>query len=370
VEGFFACPFCDHREEPSARLAACPRCGVPLRWEKPLSLLKSSELRGRGLWRYRPFLPDVEPVSLGEGGTPLLRAKLGETLGITVLWKLEFLNPTGSFKDRGASLMVSALRALGAKVLVDDSSGNAGAALAAYSAAAGLRARLFVPAYASGPKIRQIRAFGAEVVPVEGPRPAATREAQRACAENPDLVYASHNASPFFLAGLMTLAFEIAEDLGWRAPDHVLVPVGGGGLLLGLYYGFSLLLSLGWVKKVPKIHAVQAQACAPIVLAWEKAAAEPVSVEPGETVAEGARIPRPERGREILAALRASGGRALAVSEEEIKEAQAELAKSGLYVEPTAALAPAGLRRLLAEGFFQKGETVVVPLTGSGLKTS
>jgi len=283
---------------------------------------------------------------------------------------MEFLNPTGSFKDRGASLMVSALRELGAKILVDDSSGNAGAALAAYSAAAGLRARLFVPAYASGPKIRQIRAYGGELVPVEGPRPAATLQAQKACAENPDLVYASHNASPFFLAGLTTLAFEIAEDLGWRAPDHVVVPVGGGGLLLGLFYGFSLLLSLGWVKKIPKIHAVQAQACAPIVLAWERGYAEPEAVEPGETVAEGARIPRPERGREILAALRATGGQALAVSEEEIQKAQRELAQSGLYVEPTAALAPAGLLRLLGAGFFARGETAVVPLTGSGLKTS
>lgn len=368
MDGFFACPFCDHREEPSARLAACPRCGVPLRWEKPLPSLKSLELRGRGLWRYRPFLPDVEPVSLGEGGTPLLPANLGKPQGVEIFWKLEFLNPTGSFKDRGAALMVSALRSFGAEILVDDSSGNAGAALAAYSAAAGLRARLFVPAYASGPKVRQIRAYGAELIPVEGPRPAAALAAQKACAENPKFVYASHNASPFFLAGLMTLAFEIAEDLGWEAPDHVFVPVGGGGLLLGIYYGFSLLCAAGLVGKVPQIHAVQAQACAPIVLAWEKGSSEPAVVEPGETVAEGARIPRPERGREILAALRATGGRALAVSEEEIKEAQTELAESGLYVEPTAALAPAGLRRLLAAGFLKEGERVVVPLTGSGLK--
>jgi len=370
VEGFFICPFCDHREEPSPKLARCPRCGVPLRWEKPVPSLRPEDLRGRGLWRYAAFLPRVSPVTLGEGGTPLLEAKVGASFGVRVFWKMEFLNPTGSFKDRGASLMVSALRELGAKILVDDSSGNAGAALAAYSAAAGLRARLFVPAYASGPKIRQIRAYGGELVPVEGPRPAATLQAQKACAENPDLVYASHNASPFFLAGLTTLAFEIAEDLSWQAPDHVVAPVGGGGLLLGLFYGFSLLLSLGWVKKIPKIHAVQAQACAPIVLAWERGYAEPEAVEPGETVAEGARIPRPERGREILAALRATGGQALAVSEEEIQKAQRELAQSGLYVEPTAALAPAGLLRLLGAGFFARGETAVVPLTGSGLKTS
>lgn len=370
MEGFLACPFCSHKEEPGLNPPLCPRCRIPLRWEKEPPSISPSGLQGRGVWRYRPFLPDVEPVTLGEGGTPFLPAKLGETLGVKVFWKLEFLNPTGSFKDRGAALMVSALRELGAQVLVDDSSGNAGAALAAYSAAAGLRARLFIPAYASGPKVRQIRAYGAEVVPVEGPRPAATREAQKACAENPDLVYASHNASPFFLAGLMTLAFEIAEDLGWRAPDHVVVPVGGGGLFLGLFYGFSLLVRLGWVEKIPKLHVAQPEVCAPIVLAWERGSAEPVEVEPKETLAEGTRIPRPERGQEVLWALRAAGGVAVSITEEEIRRAQKELAQEGLYVEPTAALAPAAISKLWARGLLSPGQTVVVPLTGFGLKAS
>lgn len=368
MRGVFSCPSCEYREEPSLRISYCPRCGVPLRWVDEVPPLSPGELRGRGVWRYRAILPDAEPVSLGEGGTPLLESKLGKALGVRVFWKLEFLNPTGSFKDRGAAVMVSALSALGAKVLVDDSSGNAGAALAAYAAAAGLAARLFVPAQASGPKIRQIRAYGAEVVRVFGPRPAATAAVHRACAEDPDLVHASHNASPFFLAGLMTLACEIAEDLGWRAPDHLVVPVGGGGLLLGLFYGFSLLASLGLVEKIPHIHAAQAAACMPVVAALRMGSPEPAQVEMGKTAAEGARIPRPERGKEILAGIRATDGQGLALTEEEILRAQGDLAKQGLYVEPTAALAPAALPRLCALGIIRPGETVVVPFTGFGLK--
>jgi len=369
VEGFLACPFCSHKEEPGLNPPLCPRCGIPLRWEKESPNVSPLGLEGRGVWRYRPFLPDVEPVTLGEGGTPLLAAKLGEPLGVKVFWKLEFLNPTGSFKDRGAAVMVSVLRSLGAKRLADDSSGNAGAALAAYAAAAGLSARLFVPAYASGPKVRQIEAYGAELVRVPGPRPEAAMAARKACTEA-DFVYASHNLSPYFVAGLTTLAFEIAKDLGWRALDHVVVPVGGGGLFLGLFYGFSLLVRLGWVEKIPRLHVAQPEACAPIVLAWERGSAEPLEVEPKGTVAEGTRIPRPERGREVLWALRAAGGAAVTVPEEEIRRAQKELAQEGLYVEPTAALAPAAIPKLLACGLLSPGQTVVVPLTGFGLKAS
>ena len=370
MDGFLSCPFCAHREEPGLNPSCCPHCGVPLRWEKAFLRVSPAELRGRGVWRYRPFLPGVAPVSLGEGGTPLVEGRTGRELGLQLLWKLEFLNPTGSFKDRGASVLVSALRSLGARRLADDSSGNAGAALAAYAVAAGLRAVLFVPAQASGPKVRQIEGYGAELVRVPGPRPEATTAVTRACQEDPELVYASHNASPYFLAGLLTLAFEIAEDLGWKAPDHLVVPVGGGGLLLGLFYGFSLLVHLGWVGKGPRLHAVQPAACAPVVRAWESGLAEPAPVEPGETMAEGTRIPRPERGREILLALRASRGVAVAVEEEGIRRAQKALAGEGLYVEPTAALAPAALPKLLAQGTLRPGETVVVPLTGFGLKAA
>lgn len=346
----------------------CPHCGVPLHWREEPRRASPEELRGRGVWRYRPFLPNVEPVSLGEGGTPLL-AGTSWASQAQIFWKLEFLNPTGSFKDRGASVMVSVLRALGATHVVDDSSGNAGAALAAYAARAGLQASLFTPAYASGPKVRQIEAYGAKLQRVPGPRAAATHAVYQACAADPTLIYASHNSSPYFISGLMSLAFEIAEDLGWRSPDHVVVPVGGGGLLLGLFYGFTLLVELGWVEKLPRIHAAQAAACAPIVQALALGLSQPKEIEPGETVAEGARIPRPERGKEILMALRVSGGSGVMVEEQEIHRAQKELARQGLYVEPTAALAPAALTKLMVNSVIKPGEIVVVPLTGFGLKT-
>lgn len=360
----FVCPLCGWETAPCPELY-CPECHVPLRWER-LDHPKDRDFCGRGVWRYQSLLPAVEPLTLGEGGTPLVRTP--NPWGIELWWKLEFLNPTGSFKDRGAAVMVAALRTLGAKILVDDSSGNAGAALAAYCARAKLRAKLFVPAYASGPKLRQIEAYGAELVRVPGPRPAATEAAKKACASDHHLVYASHNASPYFVAGLQTLAFEIAEDLGWRAPDHLVVPVGGGGLFLGLAYGFTTLFRLGWVEKIPRIHVVQAASCAPIALALAQGCSAPASVEGGETVAEGVRIPAPERGKEILATARAVGSVGVIVSDAEILEAQRELAHAGFHVEPTAAVAPAALFKLVQAGAIRPGETVVVPLTGFGLK--
>ncbi len=361
----FVCPLCGWETEPNPGLSPCPSCGVSLRWERT-DLPRGPAFSGRGVWRYRELLPAVEPVSLGEGGTPLVPAP--NPWGLDLWWKLEFLNPTGSFKDRGAAVMVAALRAFGAKILADDSSGNAGAALAAYAARAGLRAKLFVPAYASGAKLRQIEAYGAELVRVLGTRSAATHAVRNACTAEPQLTYASHNASPYFVAGLQTLAFEIAEDLGWRVPDHLVVPVGGGGLFLGLAYGFMTLLRLGWVKKVPRIHVVQAEACAPVVLALRQGAVRPVSVEAGETVAEGVRIPAPERGQEILRVAHEVGSVGVTVSDAEILGAQQDLARAGLYVEPTAAVAPAGLAKLVQAGVIPSGESVVLPLTGFGLK--
>lgn len=361
----FVCPLCSWETEPGGELRSCPACHVPLRWvrrDQPVVRAFS----GRGVWRYRMLLPETEALTLGEGGTPLVRAP--NPWGLELWWKLEFLNPSGSFKDRGAAVMVAALSAFGAEILVDDSSGNAGAALAAYCARAGLRARLFVPAYASGPKLRQIEAHGAELVRVPGPRPQATAAAKKACASDARLVYASHNASPYFVAGLQTLAFEIAEDLGWRAPDHVVVPLGGGGLFLGLVYGFSLLLQLGLVEKMPAVHVAQAEACAPIVQALTRKLVEPAPVEPGDTIAEGVRIPNPERGREILKAARDVGTVGVTVNDAEISAMGRELARAGFYVEPTAAVAPAALPKLVNAGVIRSGETVVVPLTGFGLK--
>jgi len=369
MTGELRCPLCSFSATPMAVPALCPSCAVPLDYHRDFPReFAASSLSGRGIWRYAPLLPDVEPVTLGEGGTPLVPSlRLGPRLGVRLLFKAEGMNPTGSFKDRGAAVLVAALRSFGARAVADDSSGNAGAALAAYAARARIRARLFVPAHASGPKLAQIAAYGAELARVPGPRERARDAAREACAADADLLYASHNASPYFVAGLTTIAYELFEDLGGHPPDHIVVPVGGGGLFLGLVHGFGQLRKLGWCGQVPRIHIAQPQACAPIVRA--RGGGDPFEPEPRETVAEGARIPRPERGREVLAALRTVGGEAVAVSEEEIVTARATLARAeGLWVEPTASLAVAALPSLLARGAIGPRDEVVLPLTGHGLK--
>ncbi|MGC9529432.1 MAG: threonine synthase [Candidatus Bipolaricaulaceae bacterium] len=371
MNGRLVCPLCGHQAHPVAVPPPCPDCAVPLRLELPLPSLRTGQLRGRGQWRYAPFLPPVEPVSLGEGATPLVPSlHIGPRLGVELAYKLEGANPTGSFKDRGAAALVAVLRSCGAQVVADDSSGNAGAALAAYAARARLEAWIFVPAYASDKKLAQIRTYGARTVAVPGPREEATRAALAACATESEVVYASHNRSPYFVAGVKTLAYEIAEDLGWAVPDHLVVPVGGGGLLLGMCQGMGELHRLSWIDRLPQVHAAQALACAPIARAAAAGQPAPTPIQPGDTIAEGVRIATPERGQEVLRALAEFRGTAVAVSEEAIRSAQAELARrEGIYVEPTSAVAAAAVAELVAQGHVQPGESVVVPLTGSGLKT-
>ena len=369
MNGELYCPICSHTTIPVPEPLRCPRCGVPLEYRKGLPPVAPEDLRGQGVWRYSPFLPPAEPVSMGEGDTPLVPSvRIGPELGIDLLLKFEGANPTGSFKDRGASVLVSVLRGFGVDKVADDSSGNAAAALAAYAARAGLVATLYVPAYASPKKLAQIEIHGAALVRVPGPRSAAEAAVVEATGKG-EHVYASHNESPYFVQGLKTLAYELYEGMGYEAPDHVVVPLGGGGLYLGLYLGFRELVELGWIERMPRISAVQAEACAPIVRAWELGEEVPVPIEPVPTVAEGVSIAAPARGREILTALRECGGGAAAVAEEEILGAQRELAaEEGVYVEPTSAVVLPGLRKLLKRGVIAPSETVVLVLTGSGLK--
>ena len=322
----------------------------------------------RGPWRYRAALA-LEPgpmVSLGEGGTPLVPKRWD---GADVQFKLEFMAPTGSFKDRGTAVMVSYLKQRGVGALIEDSSGNAGAAVAAYAAAAGMGCRVFVPAAASPAKLVQMRATGAGVIPIAGTRSAVT-EAAIAAAAAPGAFYASHNRQPFFLEGTKTLAYELWEDLDFRAPDAVVTPVGGGGNLLGCYIGFTELLHRGEIARMPRLYAVQPAACAPLVAAHQVRSKTVAAVTAGETVAEGIVIADPVRGAEMLAALRDSGGGAVAVEDSETITALDRLSRMGLFVEPTSAAAGAGLSRLLAEGAIRPGETVAVILTGSGLKAA
>jgi threonine synthase len=318
------------------------------------------------LWRYRDALlvDAAHAVSLGEGWTPLVP---GEWDGVPVLFKLEFMMPTGSFKDRGMTVMVSYLKHRGVAEVLEDSSGNAGASLSAYAAAAGMRCRILVPATASYPKIAQIAAHGADVVTVRGSRQDV---ADAALAMSREIFYASHNWQPFFSEGTKTLAYELWEQLGFRAPDHVVVPVGYGANILGCDRGFSELLRQREVTRMPRLHGVQAMNCAPYHAAFQAGVEHFVPCPVSPTVAEGIASSKPTRMREVLAPVRASGGAIAAVTEDEILRALAALAKKGLYVEPTSAAAAAGLSQLIARGAVKAGETIVLVLTGSGLKAS
>jgi threonine synthase len=287
--------------------------------------------------------------------------------GARALFKLEWFSPTGSFKDRGASVMISALRQQGVTRVLEDSSGNGGAAIAAYAAAAGIQAKILVPAYTQPAKTVQMRAYGAEVELVPGNRQDTSDEAIRQAGE---IFYASHNWQAFFLQGAKTLAYELWEDLSFKAPDNVLIPTGAGSNVLGCDIGFGELLRRGEIRRLPRLFAVQPANCAPLHAGFVSGAADFRPIDAKPTIAEGAAIAKPVRGREALAAIRRSGGAALAVSEAEIVGAALQLARSGLYAEPTSAIAAAGLSALVRQGAIGNEETNVVVLTGSGLKAT
>ncbi|WP_296867566.1 threonine synthase [Thermovirga sp.] len=350
------CPECGKNYEPQLRPPRCV-CGKPLSSTTDWQALDIDPSK-RGMFRYFQALPLVdEDLSMGEGWTPLIPA-LGRD---NLFFKLEFLCPTGSFKDRGAVMVVAdAVNACCDSVVID-SSGNAGASVAAYSARARIKAYVVVPKGTSEGKKKQIAAFGAEVIEVPGGRSEAAKKAM-GMAEK--FFYASHVWNPLFIEGTKTVAFEIWEQLGEMAPDAVLSPAGNGTMLLGLYKGFKELMQRGLARRMPKIFAVQSERCNPLYSAFYKQ-----GKRIGKTLAEGIAVAEPPRLNEMLSAVRSTGGGVLTVSEEEIASEQSRLAKEeGLLVEPTAAVAPAAEALLREMGLLDSKDLVVVPLTGSGMK--
>jgi threonine synthase len=320
----------------------------------------------RSLWRYRAAFPlhGIAPISMGEGCTPLLTRQLN---GARVRLKCEWFMPTASFKDRGASVMLSLLRGQGIDAVLEDSSGNGGAAVAAYAAAGGMRAVIMAPESTSPAKTVQMRAHGASVELVPGPRQATSEAAVRRAA---DIFYASHNWHPFFLHGTKTLAYELWEDLGFQAPDNVIIPCGAGSNVLGCEIGFSELLRAGHIDAPPRLFAAQPAHCGPIAAAFLAGADHQVDTPILPTIAEGTAIAVPLRLHEVLGALRETGGGAVMLSEAEIAAATLDLARQGIYVEPTSAQVLAAHRRLLESGAITPGQTTVLVLTGSGLKAT
>ncbi|MFN2114771.1 MAG: pyridoxal-phosphate dependent enzyme [Anaerolineae bacterium] len=318
----------------------------------------------RSVWRYRAMLPldaDTPKVTLGEGGTPLVEASI---VGMPVVVKLEYLQPTGSFKDRGSAVLATALAAAGVRSAVEDSSGNAGSSLAAYLSHLNIGLRLFVPSSTPAARLRQAAAHGAEIDNSARTRAEAAAKAQGALGDS--VVYASHVYSPYFLAGQTTMAYEIWEDLGCEVPDNIVVPIGHGTLLLGLYLGFKQLKRARLVKSLPRIFGVQARTCAPVYDAYTRGADATVPVAARKTIAIGIQVEDPPRGPEVLRAIADTGGAVLNVSDSEIRRGQALAANLGWYVEAASASAIAGVVKL--DKLIGEGETMVVPLTGSGLK--
>lgn len=314
--------------------------------------------RDRGLWAFDPFLPVEQRVSLGEGFTPAVHDP-----GLDAAVHLEYCSPTGSFKDRGAAVMLSRAAALGVQRAVEDSSGSAGLAVAAYASRAGIEAEIFVPADATPGKRRAIERTGATVIPIDGSREAVATACRERAAED-GVWYASHAWQPAFLAGTATLAYEIAARREWAAPDAVVLPIGHGTMFLGVARGFAAMERAGWIDRKPRLLGAQGAGYAPIVAAI---GGDERSGAGRNELADGIQINEPVRREEIVEWVRSTDGDAIAVTERETRECLERLRHAGFDVQPTSAVAPAALERYRQRGSFAGDEDVVVPLTGRAI---
>jgi threonine synthase len=359
------CSKCSRSFPLDEKIWACP-CGGLLDLQfQPAFPVEKIQKRKPTLWRYREAIPivrDESILSFDEGFTPLLPVDFN---GRNVWLKQDHLFPTGSYKDRGAAVLMSKVKELGVARVVEDSSGNAGCAIAAYSAKGGIEAEIFAPQSTSPGKLVQIRSYGAVLKTIPGSREETAKAVLSAARTG---YYASHSWNPFFFHGTKTFAYEVWEQLGWKEPDTVILPVGNGTLLLGAYLGFAELLDAGMIRGAPKIVGVQSASCAPLVKAFRQGLEKIPAILPRETVAEGIAIATPVRGEQIVTAVKKSGGGFLAVDEEEIEKSLRWACERGFYVEPTSAAAVAAVFKYLETS--DPEEIIVSTLTGHGLKAT
>ncbi len=373
------CSVCQRQYETGKAHNLC-QCGGPLLVRYHLDRVRSSWSRDalapapKSMWRYAPLLPVSDPrhiVTLGEGFTPVVRTgRLGARIGAENLWvKDEGLNPTGSFKARGLSCAVSMCVELGIRKTAIPSAGNAAGALAAYAAAAGMESHIFMPKDVPQANLVECLAFGAKVTLVDG----LISDCGRMVAERKEAegwFEVSTLKEPYRIEGKKTMGLEIAEQFGWELPDAILYPAGGGVGLIGMWKAFAELEQLGWIgPKRPKMIAVQAAGCAPVVRAFESGAEHSEFWNDAHTVAAGLRVPKPLGDALMLEAIRASGGTAIAVSDTEMLDAAIELASmEGIFAAPEGAACIAAIRLLVADRFLTSSDRVVVYNTGSGYK--
>ncbi|MGA3189073.1 MAG: threonine synthase [Bryobacteraceae bacterium] len=373
------CAACGKRYEAGQLHNLC-ECGGPLLVRYDLDKLREGWSREwipsgpTSMWRYAPVLPVSKPaamISLGEGMTPLVHTKrLGARLGSADLWvKDEGVNPTGSFKARGLSCAVSMCVELGVTKVAIPSAGNAAGAMAAYAAAAGIEAHIFMPRDVPQANYIECRAAGAHVTLVDGlisdcAKIVAARKDEEGWFDVSTL------KEPYRIEGKKTMGYEVAEQFRWQLPDAIFYPCGGGVGLIGMWKAFAEMEALGWVSsKRPKMIAVQAEGCAPIVKAFQLGQARSEFFDHAETIASGLRVPKALGDFLVLDAVRQSGGTCIAVSDEEMLEAGVELATDeGIFAAPEGGACVAALKKLLASGFLTAQERIVIYNTGSGLK--
>ena len=354
------CVVCGSEPDRDDRVFRCSCGGVLDIVTEPSLSRKDFPSPHDSLWRYREAIPiddDSSIVSLGEGLTPLLAIELD---GTELQLKLEYRSPTGSFKDRGASVLLSRLKEMQIEEILEDSSGNAGCAIAAYAAAAGIRCRVLVPRDIAAEKAIQIESYGAVLERVSGSRDEVAAEALRRSSQ---IFYASHNWQPFFLQGTKTLAYEIFEQAG-TLPDVIFFPIGNGSLLLGSFKGFRELRALGWIEKMPRLVGVQAASHAPV---YARVTGKRPESPNAFTLAKGIAVREPVRLEQVAGAIEASGGTVVVVDDPQIRIAQRDLARAGFLVEPTSAAALAGYRIWKATEVGEETR-VLLPLTGWGIK--
>ena len=372
------CSLCKQTYD-AGQVANLCSCGGPLLVRFDLATIRHRWLRRdvphgpANMWRYAPVLPpsDASIVSLGEGWTPLLRTRrLGSQIGAESLWvKDEGLNPTGSFKARGLSCAVSMCIELGIKKVAIPSAGNAASAMAAYAAAAGIEAHIFMPLDVPQANYLECKAYGAHVTLVDGLISDCGRMvAERGPAEG--WFDVSTLKEPYRVEGKKTMGYEVAEQMDWELPDAIFYPTGGGVGMIGMWKAFDEMDKLGWIgSRRPKMIAVQAEGCQPIVRAFEEGQTSSRFYEQAHTVAAGLRVPKPLGDVLTLQAVRESGGTAVAVGDDEMLTAGVQLASTeGIYAAPEGAACVAGLQKLLASGFLKSTDRIVLYNTGSGLK--
>lgn len=372
----FECSRCKERITANGPQTLCPKCAGSLYVRYDLNGVRGTAARDTvasdgsrspwlGMWRYRAVLPDVQPVTLGEGWTPMLRSRRYANLYV----KEEGANPTGSFKARGLGLAVTMARHYAVRKIAIPSAGNAAGALAAYCAAAGIEAHIFVPRDVPFANYVEAMSYGAKVTLVDG----LISDCGRIVAERKDKegwFDISTLKEPFRVEGKKTMGYELVEQLGWEYPDAVFYPTGGGVGLIGMWKAFGELEELGWVKgKRPKMIAVQSAGCAPIPRAFDQGAQTSEAWKNAATFASGLRVPKAYGDYIILEDVRASGGTALAIPDDEILSSIKDWAQNeGIFLSPEGATATTAYDRLLANGFLKPSDRVVLFNTGAGLK--